>query len=87
MNIKNIQSKTIWSADGDKVATKLKLITFYDYQFNDGNGYVDYQLLDSNEIMLFQATIVIPSNIVQSWGASDDIIWNYIVATLGLVII
>jgi hypothetical protein len=86
MNIRNIQPITIWSPEGQQAVSKLQLLTFYGYQFNDGPGYVDYQLLDSNNIMQFAATLIIPSNIVQQWGASDDIIWQYVSNTLGLII-
>jgi hypothetical protein len=35
-------------------------------------------------VTLFQSNIPIPSNIVEQWGASDDIIFQYVATTLGL---
>lgn len=87
MNTRSIQQFDIWSPDGVRTADKLKLLTFYGYEFNDGPGYVDYQLLGSNDEMYYQATILIPGTTVQQWGADDDVIWDYIATTLGLVII
>lgn len=85
MNTKEIQEITIWSAEGQRPASKLKLITFYGYEFNDGNGYVDYQLLNSNDELIYNATLVIPEDIVQQWGNDDNIIWDYVIQTLGLI--
>jgi hypothetical protein len=85
MNIKQIQPKEIWSSDGNRFATKLKLLTFYGYEFNDGSGYVDYQLLDENNDVIYYATLMIPQEIVQQWGNDDNIIWNFIIQKLGLI--
>jgi hypothetical protein len=38
-------------------------------------------------IDLFQGNLAIPSNIVQQWGASDDIIFQYVATTLGLTLV
>lgn len=27
----------------------------------------------------------IPASVIQQWGTSDDIIWNYVASTLGLI--
>jgi hypothetical protein len=35
-------------------------------------------------VLYFTGTIEIPSNIVQQWGTSDEIIWNYIITNLNL---
>jgi hypothetical protein len=41
----------------------------------------------SSLIDLFQGNVSIPSNIVQQWGASDDIIFQYVATTLGLTLV
>jgi hypothetical protein len=35
---------------------------------------------------LYQSNLSVPSNIVQQWGASDEIIFNYVATTLGLTL-
>lgn len=44
------------------------------------------QLPDS-AVVYFTGNMNVPSNIIQQWGASDDIIFNYVAQQLGLVII
>ncbi len=85
MNTKEIQEITIWSAEGQMPANKLKFISFYGYEFNDGAGYIDYQLLNANDEIVYNATLIIPENIVQQWGNDDEVIWNYVLQTLGLI--
>lgn len=51
----------------------------------DENGNV-YDLPQS-AIEYLQNEIVIPSAIISQWGASDDIVFNYVAEQLGLVII
>ena len=87
MNIRDIQPINIWSPEGLQSVSKLKFLTFYGYEFNDGPGYVDYQLLALSDEMQYQATLIIPENIVQQWGADDSIIWDYVAETLGLTLI
>jgi hypothetical protein len=36
---------------------------------------------------LFQGVLQIPSNVVQQWGASDQIIFEYVATTLGLTLV
>ena len=48
----------------------------------DENG--DTHLLPESAIVYFSGTIEIPPNIIQQWGTSDDIIWTYVLNTLGL---
>jgi len=43
--------------------------------------------LQSNGLDYFPGAIAIPSSIVQQWGASDDVIWNYVANSLNLVLI
>ena len=88
-NTKQIQPVSIWTKNGNKNATILALVNFFDYHFDNGNGKVNYKLIGmESEVAVEYASenIEIPSSIIQQWGASDDIIWNYIVTTLGLII-
>ena len=87
MNTRDIQQFDIWSPQGLQPVNKLKFLTFYGYEFNDGPGYVDYQLLGPNNEMQYQATLLIPESIVQQWGADDDVVWDYAANTLGLIIL
>lgn len=45
MNTKNIQPTTIYTSNGEKIATILALTEFYGYHFNNDTGNVTYQLL------------------------------------------
>jgi hypothetical protein len=36
---------------------------------------------------LFTGNIQVPSNVVQQWGASDDIIFQYVASTLSLTLV
>jgi len=38
-------------------------------------------------IDLYQSTLQIPSDVVQQWGASDDIIFTYVASSLGLTLV
>jgi hypothetical protein len=91
-NTRNIEPKTIWTASGDKVATILSLTNFFDYHFDDGGGMVSYVLSGfegdpQSVVSYFVGNLPIPSDIIQQWGASDDIIFDYVALQLGLVIV
>jgi len=45
MNTKQIQPTTIFTSNGNKVATILSLTNFFDYHFDNGNGKVSYKLI------------------------------------------
>jgi hypothetical protein len=36
---------------------------------------------------LYQANLSVPANVVQSWGASDNVIFDYVATTLGLTLV
>ena len=38
-------------------------------------------------VTLYEANLQVPSNIIQQWGASDQIIFEYVATTLGLTLI
>ena len=84
MNTRPIQSITTWSPEkGNTTLNNLCLKDFFHYFFDDGGGKVSYTL-QSDDIDILSGVIDVPSNIVQQWGASDDVIWNYIATTLNL---
>lgn len=93
MNTRQIQPISSWSpATGDITIDELSLNDFYHYHFDDGGGKVSYSLSGINQSTqsrfdFFSDTIDVPSNIIQQWGADDEIIFDYVATTLGLVII
>jgi hypothetical protein len=38
-------------------------------------------------VTIFEANLQVPSSVVQQWGASDEIIFNYVATTLGLTLV
>lgn len=90
-NTKKIQTIQIWSPTGQKSIDTLSLTNFFDYHFDDGNGKIQYKLISSDELNgatdVYTSILEIPSDIIQQWGASDDIIWDYVAEQLGVVFI
>lgn len=91
-NTRSIQPKTIWTPSGDKTATLFALTNFSNYHFDNGAGLVNYKLIGmegdpESAFDYYFGQIEIPANIIQQWGASDDIIFNYVAYQLGLTII
>jgi hypothetical protein len=92
MNVKQIEPISVWTAQGDKSLTYLALANFFDYHFDDGGGKITYKLIamegdPETAVEYIVSNLDIPSNIIQQWGASDDIIWEYVSNKLNLVII
>lgn len=88
MNKRQIQPVNVWSENGTVSVNSLFLKDFYNYHFDDGGGKVCYTLGDYTENYdRIYGTIDIPSSVVQQWGPSDDIIFQYVADTLGLTII
>lgn len=90
-NTKKIQTIQIWSPTGQKSIDTLSLTNFFDYHFDDGNGKIQYKLISSDELNgatdVYTSILEIPSDIIQQWGTSDDVIWEYVGEQLGLVFI
>jgi hypothetical protein len=88
MNTKQIEPLEIWTQSGNVSATLIAFTDFYDYHFDNNSGKVNYQLLtfieDEGYDVVFSGTLSIPASIIQQWGTDDDVIYNYIIATLGL---
>lgn len=94
-NTRQIEPTTIWSPSGNRVAIYLGLINFFDYRFDNQGGTATYTLLGMQDnpdgiqtaVDLYTANIVIPSEIVQQWGESDEIIFIYVASQLNLTLI
>jgi hypothetical protein len=86
MNTRQIKPKQLWTPEGEKEATILALANFSNYHFDNGSGIVTYKLIgmEQSAIEYFTGSINIPSEIIQQWGESDDVIWNYISQSLNL---
>jgi hypothetical protein len=95
MNTRLIEPKSIWSPNGEKIATILSLLDFRNYNFDNGGGKLTYKLLGMESIdnqpeiatEYYVSDLDIPSNIIQQWGQSDEIIFEYVSDTLGLVLV
>jgi len=96
MNTRNIQPTTLWTPSGEKQATILSLYNFSDYHFDDGGGKVSYKLIGMEApevgqpevaVDYYSGVVDIPASIIQQWGASDDVIWNYVSNQLNLILI
>jgi hypothetical protein len=89
MNTRQIEPISTWSPEtGNITLNTLVLKDFHHYFFDGGNGLVSYCLKNSTaDVEYFNANIEIPSNIMQQWGASDDIIFQYVANALGLILV
>lgn len=90
-NTRSIQPITTWTPEGEKTINLLALSNFSDYHFDNGAGKVEYKLIgvdpELGAMEYFINKLEVPASIIQQWGADDDIIWDYVVTTLGLVIV
>jgi len=88
MNTRQIEPTNIFTQTGNVTATLIAFTNFYDYHFDNNSGNVNYQLLtfidESGYEVVFTGTIAIPASIIQQWGSDDEIIYNYIISSLGL---
>jgi hypothetical protein len=87
MDTREIQPIITWSTEsGDTTLTTLCLKDFYHYFFDDGGGKVNYTL-QADGLDILSGTVDIPSYIVQQWGQSDEIIFEYVATSLNLILI
>lgn len=88
-NTKKIQPITIWTPSGNRQITVLSLSNFYDYHFDNGEGKVNYILIETNDELgateHYKGELTIPSDLFNQWGTDDSIIWDYVMQTLNLV--
>lgn len=94
-NTRQIEPTLVWSPSGNNIATYLGLINFFDYHFDSGGGIATYSLIGMQDnadgiptaVDLYVGNIVIPSEIVQQWGASDEIVFIYVANQLNLTLV
>jgi len=89
MNTKNIQPKSSWSPEGgDITVDTLCLKDFFHYFFDGEGGKVSYSLSSSQTgLDYFSGTLDVPASVVQQWGASDDIMFEFVALALNLVLV
>ena len=89
MNTRNIIPIATWAPEtGNITIDQLVLKDFNHYFFDGGGGLVSYCLKASTaETEYFANNIPIPASVIQQWGASDDIIFEYVADALGLVLV
>ena len=94
MNTRQIQPKSVW-LDGEKTATILALANFTDYHFDGGSGKVHYRLVGMEERInedghysvaadYYSGIVEVPSEVINQWGSSDDVIWNFVANELNI---
>lgn len=91
-NTREIQPKQIWTNLGEKNATHLALTNFFNYHFDNGGGTIVYKFFGmegnpESAYDYFIGELNIPSEIIQQWGESDDIIFNYVAEQLNIVFV
>lgn len=99
-NERKIEPVTAFSPTGVQTAEYIQLFNFSGYNFDGSDmAYVNYELSfyvpevhENPEVeqkfargVVCGGTIRIPDEIVQSWGADDEPIFEYVIETLGLV--
>ena len=94
MNTRQIQPKSVW-ADGEKTANILALSNFTNYHFDGGSGKVHYTLAgmedritesDSYQVAVdyYSGIVDIPADVINQWGSSDEVIWNFVANELNI---
>jgi len=90
-NIKYISPITAWTSSGQQTVTMFSITDFFNYGFLPNcEGTVTYRLFNTegeSAVELIVSQLQIPSEIVQQWGADDEIIFNYVAQQLGFTII
>jgi hypothetical protein len=88
MNKRQIQPIQVWSDEGTISVDALFLKDFYHYHFDEGGGKISYTLgIYQEDYDKIHGILDIPATIIQQWGASDDIIFQYVATTLGLSLV
>lgn len=96
MNSKNIKTVNFWTANGIKKANQILLYNFHNYNFDGTPSSVSYklgfteQILNEDEttidrfVSLSEGSVIIPDEVVQTWGSDDEPIFTYTIQELGL---
>lgn len=89
MNTRPIQPKQSWSPEGGNITVDtLCLKDFFHYFFDGEGGKVSYSLSDSQTgLDYFMGTLDVPASVVQQWGTSDDIMFQFVALALNLVLV
>ena len=87
MNYRDIEPVDFWTPEGNKSASRIILYNFHGYNFDGTPSSVSYRI--GNDVAgvwtsLTEGSVAIPDSVVQSWGADDDCIFNYVLAELNL---
>ena len=87
-NTIKIKPFQVWTSNGLSNIDCLAISNFFDYNFDNCGGKIEYKLIitdDENGATEFiKDTLEIPSEIVQQWGEDDSIIFDYVINKLGL---
>lgn len=76
-----------------KIADSIGIYNFHGYNFNSSPSGVSYRLgqlapatesADSQFASYFEGSVIVPDDIVQTWGADDDPIITYVIQSLNL---
>lgn len=96
MDTRKIKPVTFWTANGNKKADELKLYNFHNYNFDASDSAVSYKLgytvgtpdMDGNELTEFvslnEGSVILPYQLVETWGSDDEPIWQYVLTELKL---
>lgn len=99
-NIRQIEEIESWIPSGVATANMLQLYNFHNYNFDgQDSSRVSYRLFsweDTGTVdgagdpvykqkIVNEGTVIIPDSVVQSWGTDDGVIFDYVIANLGLV--
>ena len=93
MKIIDIQPVTFWIDGVNEIADQICLYNFHGYNFDGSDSLVSYkvgwsELLTDGETVVFhsygEGSVSIPDSVVQSWGADDDPIIDFVLTTLNL---
>jgi hypothetical protein len=79
-----IKPLAIWKNGANRTATKIEIYEFYNYDFVSGAGAVAYRLLNADTETLIHETLALPADLIASWGADDQPIFDYVLETLKL---
>lgn len=96
MNTRRIKPVEFWNDGNTKEATSIRLYNFHGYNFDGSNSIVSYKLeceesfeVDGGESIaqrtsLFEGSVSVPDDVVQSWGADDEPIFDFVIGELNL---
>lgn len=87
---RQIDPVTSWTPQGAMEADRIQLHNFSGYHFDGADtAEVAYRLLSPNEDGTLFTTVAsgsvnVPDSVVQTWGEDDEVIFDHVLAQLGL---